>query len=148
MFYFDKDNPHVLFCDSRAGLFRMTEPGRVFDVSPDMIADVTSLPFSDGSFWHIILDPPQLTSCSDLSDMKIHYGKLQKPWEPFIKAAFDECWRVLKVNGTLIFKWNEHDIKLQRVLDCIGRRPIYGQKNTRNAKTHWLCFFKGEGGGP
>lgn len=47
--------------------------------------------------------------------------------------------RVLKPNGTLIFKWNEEQIKLKEILNCIDYKPLFGNKR---AKTHWLVFMK------
>ena len=49
--------------------------------------------------------------------------------------------RVLKPNGTLIFKWNEQQIKLKRILEIIDYKPLFGN---RRDKTHWLVFFKEE----
>jgi len=47
--------------------------------------------------------------------------------------------RVLKENGTLVFKWNEDQVKLKDVLDAIGYRPLFGDKRS---KTYWLVFMK------
>lgn len=47
--------------------------------------------------------------------------------------------RVLKANGTLVFKWNEDQIKLKEILDIIEYRPLFGNKRS---KTHWLVFMK------
>ncbi|OSH38996.1 methyltransferase [Enterococcus faecalis] len=47
--------------------------------------------------------------------------------------------RVLKPNGTLVFKWNEEQIKLSEILSTIDCEPLYGNKR---AKTHWLVFMK------
>ncbi|CAM3208755.1 hypothetical protein LAPL110952_09955 [Lactiplantibacillus plajomi] len=47
--------------------------------------------------------------------------------------------RVLKPHGTLIFKWNEEQIKLSELLDAIGYLPLFGDKR---GKTHWLVFMK------
>ena len=54
--------------------------------------------------------------------------------------GFTECMRVLKPHGTLIFKWNEEQIKLSELLDAIGQQPLFGDKR---GKTHWLVFMKG-----
>lgn len=43
-------------------------------------------------------------------------------------------------NGTLIFKWNEEQIKLSEVLKCFSQKPLLGNKRS---KTHWLVFMKG-----
>ena len=50
--------------------------------------------------------------------------------------------RVLKLNGTLIFKWNESEIKLKQVLDIIPYKPLFGHTTGRQAKTIWMAFMK------
>jgi hypothetical protein len=47
--------------------------------------------------------------------------------------------RVLKPYGTLIFKWNEEQINLPKVLECTRYKPLVGQKRS---KTQWLVFMK------
>lgn len=47
--------------------------------------------------------------------------------------------RVLDKYGTLIFKWNEEQIKLKEILKLIDYKPLFGDKR---AKTHWLVFMK------
>lgn len=70
------------------------------------------------------------------------YGKLYDGWETMINKGFQECMRVLKPNGTLIFKWSETDIPLKKILQIIGRQPLYGHKSGKRMQTHWLCFMK------
>lgn len=51
--------------------------------------------------------------------------------------------RVLKVGGTLIFKWNETQVKLSDVLSAIAPfEPLLGQRVKSNGKTIWLTFMK------
>lgn len=59
-----------------------------------------------------------------------------------IKDGFDECMRVLKPNGTLVFKWNEYDIPVKDIIKVIGKEPLYGHKSGKQSKTHWMCFMK------
>lgn len=47
--------------------------------------------------------------------------------------------RVLKPNGTLIFKWNTEQIPLAKVLEQFGQQPLFGDKRS---KTRWLVFMK------
>lgn len=54
----------------------------------------------------------------------------------------EECMRVLKKNGTLIFKWNESDIPTNTILDIIGAKPIYGHLSGKLSKTQWMAFVK------
>ena len=44
------------------------------------------------------------------------YGELdRKTWPDDIRKGLAECFRVLKPDGVLIFKWNETDILLREV---------------------------------
>lgn len=139
MFYFDKTNENVLFCDKRQIKTNLCD-GRKFEVNPDMICDFTNLPFENETFYHIVFDPPHLKNIGENSYMAIKYGKLNEDWETVIKQGFNECMRVLKPYGTLVFKWNEGQIKLKEILNVIDYQPLYGN---RRAKTHWLVFVKG-----
>ena len=56
------------------------------------------------------------------------YGALNKEtWPDDIKRGAHELWRVLKVNGTLIFKWADHDIPYEDVLKLFPEKPLFGQ---------------------
>lgn len=149
MFWFDKDNPDVMFCDNRE-LFEETiwtsrdnTKARTITVSPDLVCDVRQLPFADNTFYHVVLDPPHLQKVGDSSWMCKKYGKLGEDWPTFIRQAFDECMRVLKPNGTLIFKWNERDIKVKDILDLLPYKPLYGHRSGKRMETHWIAFMKG-----
>lgn len=139
MFYFDKKNESVNFCDIRRESHTLCD-GRSFEVSPDTVADFRNLPFNDESFYLVVFDPPHLNRLGCNSWMAKKYGKLNTDWRKDLADGFGECMRVLKPNGTLIFKWNENQIKLSEVLKCFPINPILGQKTTR--QTHWLVFFK------
>lgn len=148
MFWFNKEHPEALYCDIREldhVLIWENAEGkdkRYITVRPDVVADVTDLPFNDGSFWHIVLDPPHIMSFSENAWMGKKYGILPQGWESFITEAFNECWRVLKKNGTLNFKWNETQVTLKDVLKAIPQEPLYGQRGGRTGKTIWLSFIK------
>lgn len=150
MFWFDPKNPIAVFVDKRIlhceTIWKSTKNDSVrkCNVEPDVVADFRNLPFADGSFWHVVFDPPHLVKVGDNAWMAKKYGKLPKDFKPYLKAGFDECWRVLKKNGTLVFKWNENDIRVCEILDAIGRQPLYGHKSGKQSKTHWLVFFKEE----
>jgi len=71
------------------------------------------------------------------------YGSLDKEtWKDDLRKGFAECFRVLKPNGTLIFKWNEIDIPLKEVLALTNEKPLYGHKSGKKANTHWVAFVK------
>lgn len=76
--------------------------------------------------------PPHLVKAGDNSWLAKKYGKLSSAWPQDIKQGFDECMRVLKPNGTLIFKWNEEQIKLKEILNCINYKPHFWEQTLKN----------------
>lgn len=142
MFWWDKQNPNVVFSDKRKEKYTTMDRGkeRIIEVNPDVIADFRDLPFKDNSFHLVVFDPPHLVQAGDSSWLVKKYGKLDKStWPQDLKRGFDECMRVLKPNGTLVFKWNDDQIKLAKVLKAMHVEPLFGDKRS---KTHWLFFMK------
>jgi len=144
MFWFNKNNPHTLFIDNRKGVYTAKDGDkmRTIDVNPDIIADFTNLPMADNSFYLVVFDPPHLKSLGENSWMKKKYGRLEDGWQNMIRKGFDECMRVLKPNGTLIFKWSETEIKVSEILSIISYKPLFGHTTGRLGKTIWMCFMK------
>ena len=147
-FWFDKENPDVEFCDIREidheELWKSKDGKavRFISVRPNKICDVTDLPFDDNTFYHVVLDPPHLMHVGENAWLYKKYGKLPKEWKKFIHDAFCECLRVLKPNGTLIFKWSEVDVSIVEILRLIPINPLYGNRSGKNMGTHWLVFMK------
>ena len=141
MFWFDKSNPNVLFADIRSENHILCD-GRKLNIQPDIIADFRQLPFSDNSFKMVVFDPPHLKQLGQNSWMAMKYGVLLPTWELDIKAGFDECLRVLEPYGTLIFKWNENQIKVSKILDLINYKPLFGHISGKQSNTHWISFMK------
>lgn len=161
MFYFNKQDERVLFCDIRDIETTLCD-GRHFEVKPDIVADFTDLPFEDNKFSMVVFDPPHLlrnTGKSKFADIygslneramptgyqQIKYGALYSDWRDMIKKGFSECFRVLVPGGFLIFKWNETDIKVSEILRLTQENPIFGHKSGKQSKTHWICFMKEKG---
>lgn len=141
MFWFDKQNEDVLYMDKRIE-HEQLNTGHVIDVNPDVVADFRNMPFDDESFYMVVFDPPHLIKAGKTSWLAKKYGVLNEAtWRMDLMQGFDECMRVLKPNGTLIFKWNEDQISLNEVLDCFGQQPLFGDKRS---KTHWIVFMKEE----
>ena len=126
MFWFDKHNPLVLFVDKRSEVVTAKDRDKIrtIEIKPDIIADFTNLPFEDNSFYLVVFDPPHLKTLGETSWMAKKYGKLPKDWQSLIHDGFTECMRVLKPNGTLVFKWNESEIRAAEVLSVIPFKPL------------------------
>lgn len=141
MFWFDKNNPDVLFQDIRQEQFILCD-GRPLTIEPDVIGDFRNMPYADGTFKLVVFDPPHLNKLGKDTWMAQKYGVLLPTWELDIKAGFDECMRVLDTNGVLIFKWNEAQITLNRVLDIIIEKPLFGHVTGKHGRTIWMAFIK------
>lgn len=148
MFYFDKNDPRVLFQDIRCEETTLCD-GRKFSVTPDIVGDFTSMDFPDNTFSMVVFDPPHLRWWGKNPDKKptgfqqTKYGTLRADWKDTLAKGFAECFRVLRPGGFLIFKWNEHDIKVSTILKLTDQKPIFGHKSGKRANTHWICFMKG-----
>ncbi len=138
MIWFDKQNKDALYMDNRQLRTTLCD-GRTLNINPDIIADFRDIPFEDGTFYLVVFDPPHLLKAGENSWLAKKYGLLEKTWREDIHRGFNECMRVLKPNGTLIFKWNEDQVKLREVIKAIGYKPLFGN---RRSKTHWLVFMK------
>ena len=139
MIWFDKQNEDALYMDNRQLSCNLCD-GRALNVNPDVIADFRDMPFEDNTFYLVIFDPPHLQRAGESSWLAKKYGVLDKnTWKQDIYQGFSECMRVLKPNGTLVFKWNEEQISLSEILNIINKKPLFGN---RKSKTHWMVFMK------
>jgi hypothetical protein len=151
MFYFDKNDPRVLFQDIRCFETKLKDRGKLrpFDVSPDVQADFTSMPHADNTFRMVVFDPPHLKYTGSKKDPQnwqmVKYGWLPAHgWQDILRKGFVGCFRVLSPGGFLIFKWNETDIKVSEVLKLTDEKPVFGHISGKRANTHWICFMKPE----
>lgn len=120
MFWFDKNEPHTTFMDIRKEQFEIH--GKKVNVQPDIVSDFRNIPFEDNSFNLVVFDPPHLKK-EDLA------------------KGFEECMRVLKFGGTLIFKWSDCQVNVKEILNAIPFNPLFGQQR---GTTHWMTFVKFE----
>jgi len=130
--WFDKNNPLVTFIDKRK------------KVKPDLVMDSTKTKFKKGTFDLIIFDPPHM-NCGKKSNMSRIYGHhTTKQILKFISGTGKEAHRVSKSNALMALKWNNHDIRLQRVFDLMPQwEPLCGHltKDGPGSQTYW-CLLK------
>ncbi len=139
--WFDKQNAKTVFADIRTETHVQCDD-RVLEIKPDVMMDFTDMPFEDNTFYLVVYDPPHFDKLGKNSWMAQKYGVLLPTWEMDIREGFKECMRVLKPNGTLIFKWNERQIKLSRILALIDHAPLFGHTSRKNGETIWMTFMK------
>ncbi|MEG0681341.1 MAG: SAM-dependent methyltransferase [Eubacterium sp.] len=136
MFWWNKEHPAAVYNDVRELETTLCD-GRSFMVTPDTIYDFRDLPYPNNTFKMVVFDPPHLIRAGKGSWLATKYGLLEKDWKAHLKDGFNECMRVLDTHGTLIFKWNDEQIKLAEVLK---QNPLFGDKRS---KTHWCVFMNG-----
>lgn len=143
-FWFDKSHPDTLFVDKRVMQPEIVSTGRnarVRKCLPDKVMDFRKLDIEDDTFRLVVFDPPHLF-LGKTSYMIKMYGTLEKTWQEDLRAGFSECFRVLKPEGILIFKWNESQILLKEILALTPYKPLFGHPSGKAQKTHWVTFMK------
>jgi hypothetical protein len=142
-FWFDKQDDRALYLDKRrethVDVYKCGIKTNVID--PDIIGDFTNIDQPDETFWHIVFDPPHISRKSQGQIVK-KYGSLEGDWREMIRKGFKECFRVLKPNGTLVFKWSEVQYPIREILELTDYKPLYGHKSGKKMNTHWVCFIK------
>jgi 23S rRNA G2069 N7-methylase RlmK/C1962 C5-methylase RlmI len=149
MMWFDHEHPEVVFGDLRRETLVVTDRShdrdngrRAVHIHPDVMFDFRSLPYKDNSFPLVVFDPPHLVRAGKTSWMAAKYGKLGTSWREDLSAGFSECFRVLRPQGVLVFKWNETQVKIREILAVTPMRPLFGNTSGKRAGTHWIVFMK------
>jgi len=149
MMWFDRTDPRCLFGDIRSESITVTDRShgnangtRTLNIEPDTMMDFREMPFADASFRLVVFDPPHLIRAGKQSWLAAKYGRLGNDWRADLQQGFSECFRVLKPEGVLIFKWSEIQIPVRDVLALTPQRPLFGHASGKRSGTHWLCFLK------
>lgn len=145
MFWFDRENPNVIFADCRVVPPRPVGHGkqaRMRQCLPDRVHDFRAMEYPDETFQLVVFDPPHLF-LGENSHMAQTYGSLDRAtWRDDLTKGFAECFRVLKRGGALVFKWNESDIPLKEILALTPHAPLFGHRSGKAQKTHWCVFWR------
>lgn len=143
MFWFNKHHPNTIYIDNRRAEKGHLQTRENHEVMPDVVMDFRALEFADKTFKLVVFDPPHLKTLSQSAIMAKKYGVLNPDsWEEDLKKGFDECWRVLEDFGVLIFKWNEIEIPMSKILKIFDRVPLFGHPTAKSGKTKWSVFMK------
>lgn len=148
--WFNKNHPAAIYTDKRAEELKDVwksgngQSERPCVIAPDVRCDFTDLPFEDNSFALVVFDPPHLRQVGENAWIAKKYGRLDDNWPEMLHAGFEECMRVLKPDGVLIFKWSEAQIPAVEVWKAIGQRPLFGHHSGKKSQTFWGCFMKFE----
>lgn len=143
MAWYDKNNPLAVFMDNRRYSETLCD-GRKILVDPDLIGDFRKMSFPDNSFYLVLFDPPHMINLGKDSWLAKKYGVLLPTWREDLRAGFEECFRVLKPCGTLVFKWSDVQVPFDDVLRlALPYKPLFGHRRRRGKhETVWSVFFK------
>ena len=149
MWWFDKENPSVIYGDCRRETITVTDRShgkefgqRTLRIDPDVMMDFREIPFPDETFHLVAFDPPHLVRAGQKSWLAAKYGRLGSDWREDLRLGFAECFRVLRPHGTLVFKWNETQVKIREILPLSPVAPLFGNTSGRKSGTHWIVFMK------
>ena len=148
MFWYDRKDARAIYLDKRRETHVIDNgmPGTVgrkeLVIDPDILGDFTDLPFPSDTFALVVFDPPHIRRLEALGVLTKKYGVLIPGWQEMLRAGFEECFRVLRPEGTLIFKWCAVEIPLTDVLALTDHKPLFGHQSGAKAKTHWCAFLK------
>lgn len=149
MMWADKADPRVVFGDIRREVITVTDRShgnqsgtRTLRIEPDTLIDFRAMPFADSAFDLVVFDPPHLVRAGPKSWLAAKYGKLGSDWQNDLRRGFAECFRVLSPTGTMIFKWNETQVRVAEVLALTPVKPLFGHLSGRKGLTHWMVFAK------
>jgi SAM-dependent methyltransferase len=148
MMWFDRTDQRCLFGDQRDETITVIDRShredgtRVLSISPDTRMDFRAMPFASNRFALVVFDPPHLVRAGPASWLAAKYGKLSKDWREDLRAGFAECFRVLRPEGVLIFKWSEVQVTTREVLALTPSKPLFGHPSGKKGGTHWITFMK------
>jgi SAM-dependent methyltransferase len=144
-FWFDKQDCRAFFIDNRRETIRMEYPSGNYTeiIDPDLVASFTDLPFPDEMFRLVVFDPPHIQRGGADGRMTKRYGFLLGGWREMLRKGFRECFRVLRPEGVLIFKWCSVQFPLNEILTLTPEKPLFGHKT--KSETHWMTFIKHSG---
>ncbi len=143
--WFDKQDQRALYLDRRCETHKNNYPSgyKEMEIKPDIIGDFTNIQQPDNSFSLVVFDPPHIKrSETNAGEIGKRYGKLNGEWKEMLRKGFEECFRVLKPDGVLIFKWCEVEIPIKEILELTEHKPLFGHKTKKNLLTHWVAFIK------
>lgn len=133
--WYDKHDPICTFLDIRA------------EVSPDVVADSRDLSmFEDSLFDMVVFDPPHVNFGANANMSRTYEHHTTVEIRGIIERTATEASRVVRTDGLMAFKWNDHDQKLGTVLALMPQwRPLFGHKVASRTKhsssTSWVILL-------
>lgn len=136
--WFDKQYPDAIYIDIRP------------EVKPDLVADSRMLPADIGDgFSLIVFDPPHKNNGPNFG-MARSYGCFNHDEiRSIIANTAKETHRVAVDDALMAFKWNDHSIKLTKIVGLLSPywEPLFGHgvsHQQRSSSTSWVMLRRRE----
>jgi hypothetical protein len=116
-----------------------------FDKENPLVTFATGLPVEGRDFSLVVFDPPHVDVGAS-SNMSKNYGHhTTAEIKEFVRDAAREAHCKSNPDALMAFKWNNHDVKLEKILALMdGWQPLFGQRTaTRTARgnsTYWVIL--------
>lgn len=128
----NKNHPLAVYLDKRKS------------VKPTIVCDTTELPESVGHGYNLVCwDPPHM-NCGPNSNMSKVYGyHTTKEILETIEKTGSGVHKITAENALMALKWNNHDIKLERVFKLLPNwEPLFGHltKDGPRSQTYWTML--------
>ena len=149
--WYQKNHPFVTYIDKRRGDFSFTHKRngirrQVVKINPDVQADWTKeLPFEAGQFDMVVFDPPHIIRKKEnkISFLQHQYGVFTpENYKSELRKGIKELFRILKEDGTLIFKWCDLDRPVEEIIKLFPYPPLFGSRTGQRNNVHWIVFIK------
>lgn len=139
--WLEKDLEFVTFLDKRP------------EMNPDIVCDTRNLPESVGCDYDLIVfDPPHVNSGPN-GNMTKYYGyHTAADIRDIVAGSAREAHRVSRPEALMAFKWNDHDQKLDKMLNLMSPywMPLFGHHmrnrggSAAKSQTYWVMLLRRE----
>ena len=133
--WFNKNHPDTVYVDLRPS------------VNPDIVCDTRRLPKEVGeNFNLIVFDPPHVNGGKNSNIARDYGHHTTSEIRSIIQESSKEAYRVSEKDALMVFKWNDHDQKLNKILALISEwwEPLFGHKTSTRTKhsstTYWVML--------
>lgn len=130
--WFNKNHPLAMYIDKRK------------KVNPTVVCDSRKIPYTVGYGFNLVCwDPPHCNTGKNSNMAKSYGHTTTKQILSLIKKTAKEAHRICHENALMALKWNNHDIKLQRLFDLMPDwEPLFGHltKDGPRSQTYWIML--------
>lgn len=131
--WYKKQHPDCTYLDKRAS------------VNPDVVCDIRALPDIGLNYSLIVFDPPHLNFGKNSNMSKVYGHHTTAEILDTVKGGSAEAHRVSAKDALMAFKWNNHDISLQRCFELMPHwEPLFGHLTKdgphSSSQTFWVML--------